>query len=182
MIGIYKITNDITGKVYIGQSLDIFRRWREHQSYSLYCELSPDDWHIDLYNNPQNYSFKIIELCQEEELDFKEAYWINYYDSYRNGLNKKSGNSSKKIFPKEKRPYKRYKTHTIEEVIDRFIDKPLGKEEKNVLCELMNLRGKDGALLKWTSVKKELISKGFKIEDKRKTVDGKKISVSIITR
>ena len=62
----------------------------------------------------------------------------------------------------------------------KFIGVPLGKEEKNELCELMNLRGKDGALLKWTSVKKELISKGLKIEDKRKTVDGKKISVSII--
>ena len=63
----------------------------------------------------------------------------------------------------------------------KFIGVPLGKEEKNELSELMNLRGKDGALLKWTSVKKELISKGFKIEDKRKTVDGKKISVSIIS-
>ena len=180
MIGIYKITNDTTGQVYIGQSVDIFRRWKQHQEHCLHYELSMEDWHIDLYNNPQNYSFKIIELCQEEELDFKEAYWINYYDSYRNGLNKKSGNSSKKIFPKEKRPYKRYKTHTIEEVIDRFIGVPLGKEEKNELCEFMNLKDKQGHLLKWTSVKKALIAKGFKIEDKRKTINGKKISISII--
>jgi len=30
MIGIYKITNLINGKIYIGQSLDIFHRWSKH--------------------------------------------------------------------------------------------------------------------------------------------------------
>ena len=29
--GIYKITNLINGKVYIGQSQDIYERWAEHQ-------------------------------------------------------------------------------------------------------------------------------------------------------
>ena len=29
--GIYKITNRINGKVYIGQSIDIRRRWRQHR-------------------------------------------------------------------------------------------------------------------------------------------------------
>ena len=31
MIGIYKITNNVNKKVYIGQSIDIKRRWREHK-------------------------------------------------------------------------------------------------------------------------------------------------------
>jgi len=29
--GIYKITNKVNGKVYIGQSVDIERRWKEHR-------------------------------------------------------------------------------------------------------------------------------------------------------
>jgi group I intron endonuclease len=31
MRGIYKITNIINSKVYIGESLDIIRRWEEHK-------------------------------------------------------------------------------------------------------------------------------------------------------
>lgn len=49
----------------------------------------------------------------------------------------------------------------------KFIGVPLGKEEKNELCEFMNLRDKKGVLLKWTSVKKELVAKGFSIKQKR---------------
>ena len=30
MIGIYKITNNINGKIYIGQSIDIKERWKQH--------------------------------------------------------------------------------------------------------------------------------------------------------
>lgn len=50
---------------------------------------------------------------------------------------------------------------------DKFINIPLGKEEKNELCDFMNLRDKKGVLLKWTSVKRELIVKGFTIKQKR---------------
>ena len=50
---------------------------------------------------------------------------------------------------------------------NKFIGTPLSKEEKNELCEFMNLRDKKGVLLKWTSVKRELIAKGFVIKQKR---------------
>ena len=33
MIGIYKIENKVNGKVYIGQSIDIEKRWKSHISY-----------------------------------------------------------------------------------------------------------------------------------------------------
>ena len=32
MIGIYKIQNKLNGKIYVGQSVDIERRWKEHIS------------------------------------------------------------------------------------------------------------------------------------------------------
>ena len=166
MIGIYKITNDITGKVYIGQSVDIFRRWKQHQEHCLHYELSKEDWHIDLYKNPQNYSFKVIEVCPKEELDTKEIYWINYYNSFNDGLNKTSGGKHC-----EQLRIKIIKPDILENssVIcpQEYLDRPLGKEEKNVLCELMNLRGKDGKLLKWTSVKRNLEKRNFSIKQKR---------------
>ena len=30
--GIYKITNQVNSKIYIGQSKDIYRRWKEHKN------------------------------------------------------------------------------------------------------------------------------------------------------
>ena len=79
MIGIYKITNKLNGKSYIGQSTDIERRWREH--------------HYRYWNNDnviymafrkygiENFDFSIIEECSTQELNLREEYWINYYDS-----------------------------------------------------------------------------------------------------
>ena len=83
-IGIYKITNKVNNKVYIGQSVDIFQRWKEHKSYA-FCEKR------ECYNNHlycairkyglENFKFQIIEECNKDELDVKEQYWIKYYDS-----------------------------------------------------------------------------------------------------
>ena len=45
--GIYKITNNINGKVYIGQSVNITRRWREHRTR--YHQDSKDSINSHLY-------------------------------------------------------------------------------------------------------------------------------------
>lgn len=71
-IGIYKITNKITGKGYIGQSIHIERRWEEHCRPSSSSLISKS---IHKYGKI-NFSFEILEECQEEDLDFLEQYWI----------------------------------------------------------------------------------------------------------
>lgn len=100
MIGIYKITNKLNNKCYIGQSIDIKKRWEEHKKYYTknYCPLC--DWHYDLFHNPQNYDFTVIEECSIEELNIKEKYWIKYYDSYNNGFNKTIGGNYPRNFNK----------------------------------------------------------------------------------
>lgn len=85
MIGIYKITNKLDDKIYIGQSNDIERRWNEHKrKYKngdtlLYSAMQKDG--ID------NFIFEIIELCELNELNEKEKYWINHYNTINNGYN-----------------------------------------------------------------------------------------------
>lgn len=79
--GIYKITNKLNRKVYIGQSVDISARWAKHRSCSQ--EKNPT---IRLYQAMQedgfdNFSFEIIELCPKEELNEKEWYYIQQYNA-----------------------------------------------------------------------------------------------------
>lgn len=88
-IGIYKITNNLNGKIYIGQSIDIEKRFYMHKHF--YHKDSYIDQEINKYGI-YNFEFSIIELCSKEELDQKEIYYIAFYNSfYPNGYNLTKG-------------------------------------------------------------------------------------------
>lgn len=78
MIGIYKITKKENGKSYIGQSNDIERRFKEHT----FKNEIPIDKAIQKYGK-ESFQFEILEECSLDELDEKERYWINYYNTYK---------------------------------------------------------------------------------------------------
>jgi group I intron endonuclease len=96
MIGIYKITNKINGMVYIGESLDIERRWAEHKadldSNKHHSRKLQKDW--NKYGE-DNFIFEVIEeLNQEYSSSLKklislalEDRYIKQYDSIENGYN-----------------------------------------------------------------------------------------------
>ena len=71
-IGIYKITNLLNNKIYIGQSLNIERRFKEH-CYKGKESRIPLDLAIQKYGK-DNFTFEIIENCLKEELNEKETY------------------------------------------------------------------------------------------------------------
>ena len=82
--GIYKIANQINGKCYIGQSVNIKRRWRSHKTKSF----NPLDiqYECPLYRafrkyGLENFSFEILEECRKEELNEKESFYIKKYNS-----------------------------------------------------------------------------------------------------
>lgn len=78
--GIYKYTNLINGKVYIGQAIDINQRKREHRCNASKAKKGFEKA-LQKYGE-DNFSFEIIEECNKNELDKKEIYWISYYHSY----------------------------------------------------------------------------------------------------
>ena len=96
-IGIYKIENLINHKIYIGQSIEIERRWQKHLA-------AKDNFviHKALRKyGKENFSFQILEECDLLELDKKEQFWINYYNSLvPNGYNMIPGGSNGAGFAK----------------------------------------------------------------------------------
>jgi group I intron endonuclease len=90
---IYKITNTINGRVYIGQTvMSLARRWSQHSTSK---KNSP------MYNAFRKYgaeNFTIEVICSAlapEHLNALEKYFIGYYDSIiPNGYNLTSGGNS----------------------------------------------------------------------------------------
>jgi group I intron endonuclease len=58
IIGIYIIRNKVTNKVYIGQSIDIKKRFREHKSYLK----NSNHWNPNLQNICNKYGLDILEF------------------------------------------------------------------------------------------------------------------------
>ena len=99
MIGIYKITNIKSNKVYIGQSINIKSRKTHHFS-DLRGNRHPNRFLQHSWNKygEMNFKFKILEYCSKQQLDEKEVYWINYYKSnnQKYGYNLESGGHKNK--------------------------------------------------------------------------------------
>jgi len=75
--GIYKITNLINKKVYIGQSVNIESRWRDEKAASNClsdCEYNSVRSRAFRKYGIENFSFEIIEECSKEQLNEREGY------------------------------------------------------------------------------------------------------------
>jgi len=91
--GIYKITNQITDECYIGQAVDIYKRWNEHCKCGLGIDTPPGN---KLYKAMQeyglnNFTFELIEECDKAELNEKEKYFIELYQAKEFGYNSVEG-------------------------------------------------------------------------------------------
>ena len=88
MCGIYKITNKINHKVYIGQAIDIRRRWKAH-----HCD--PFNQNSNSYNYPlycairkygiRNFIFEVLEECEIDKLNEREIFYIAQYNANGTG-------------------------------------------------------------------------------------------------
>jgi group I intron endonuclease len=82
-IGIYIFTNKINGKVYIGQSKDIDRRYRRHISK---LKSGNNTQHFQAAWNKygsESFSFEILLECSLEQLDLWENYYIDLFQSWK---------------------------------------------------------------------------------------------------
>ena len=92
--GIYKITNQETKECYIGQSVDIGKRFKDHAKCGLDIDRPQGN---KLYQSMidyglWNFSFELLEECSKELLNEKEKFYISLYQSKDFGFNSTQGN------------------------------------------------------------------------------------------
>ena len=94
--GIYKITNQKTKECYIGQAVDLATRWKQHAK----CGLGIDTPAGNLLYKAMmefgiwNFSWEVLEEVSPAQLNEKEAYYIDLYDSKNYGYNATKGNKT----------------------------------------------------------------------------------------
>ena len=90
---IYKITNTINGKYYIGQTIqNVKERFYQHCATKCSKAVSNMAIHraIKKYGK-SNFTVEVIEEIDSANLNDRERYWIKYYNSYNNGYNSTKG-------------------------------------------------------------------------------------------
>ena len=130
---IYKITNNINGKCYIGQTTNWKRRFQEHRNKGYGLEDNKilyrafDKYGID------NFSFEVLEEC--ENYNDREQYWIAYYNSCENGYNMTIGGDLPPLHIKEENPFATHSQNEVDEVIRLIITTKLQFKE---IAEITN--------------------------------------------
>lgn len=74
-IGIYSILNKVNHKIYIGQSLDIEKRLKQHMSNSSNLDLKKDIEQFGI----NKFEFSILKKCNANKLDTFEKKYIKYF-------------------------------------------------------------------------------------------------------
>ena len=92
--GIYKITNLKTQQCYIGQSVNIQDRWKQHIKCGLGIDASTTN---KLYKAMQedgvwSFTFELLEKCPRDQLNEKEKFWIEMYQADIYSYNSTKGN------------------------------------------------------------------------------------------
>jgi len=94
IVGIYKIENNVNGKMYIGQTRNIEERWDEHL-YLLKNNRHSNNHLQNSWNKygKNNFNFEVIKECNVEELNKEEIYYIGYFKTHNGkyGYNKTYG-------------------------------------------------------------------------------------------
>lgn len=126
---IYKITNIKNNKIYIGQTIqDIKKRFDRHISDSLSNIIDTKLSRAIRKYGKENFIIKIIDTAlNKEELNIKETYYINFFDSIKNGYNMTDGAIGGNTY--------QYKTEEeLKSIKDKLHDSKLGKKNPHAVA------------------------------------------------
>jgi len=92
MIGIYRITHLATGRHYVGQSLNIPKRWQAHKDR----KTSHISKAICKYGTAA-FEFTVICQCLPSELNALEKFWVDELKALTEGFNKRTGGDQPRL-------------------------------------------------------------------------------------
>ena len=107
IIGIYKITNTITGDFYIGSSKNVKERWRNHKKPSTWNKCPNNPMYLDMQKyGVDKFDFQVIaeveiEKLKEAEQQFIEKLQPTYNDRNANGWDIERYKKTQKEYQKE---------------------------------------------------------------------------------
>lgn len=78
--GVYRICDKVSGKSYIGKSVDVLERWTAHGG------IQNSDISRAFWERPTDFVFEVLETCKEEELAAREDFWIVLYADAPHGV------------------------------------------------------------------------------------------------
>lgn len=95
--GIYMIRNNVNGKIYIGQTSTIYKRFHQHKlKLNSGAHVNKHLQHAwDIYG-ASTFEFSIVEECEQSILDEREIYWIAKYNAMKDGYNQTLGGGGKR--------------------------------------------------------------------------------------
>lgn len=83
--GVYGIVHQRTGRVYVGSSCDVFRRWGVHvQALSRGTHHAPALSEVWLRDGPSAFTFVVFEQCPKDVLAQREQEWIDTFEHVLN--------------------------------------------------------------------------------------------------
>jgi group I intron endonuclease len=174
---IYKITSP-NNKIYIGQTIDFTQRCRKYKSNGFKGQ-------IKLWNNCQKHnwnpidSIEIIEHCLVTNLDEREKFWIQHFDSFENGLNSDLGGKGRRGFKHSDETKEKIRLANIGKKHTEKTKKKISEASKNISDETrrkMSEASKNRKHSLETKRKISEINKGAKLTDdaKRKISEANK--------
>lgn len=156
-------TNKINGKSYIGQTITNLKQRKYTHIYDALNNNTQCYFHRAIRKHDiKNFNWKILDRCNDiEKLNKLEEFYINFYDTFKNGYNLTTGGGNRKLSEKTKQ--KISISHKKEN---------LSKEAR----QRMSIASRKENLSKETIQKMSIARKGRNLSEKTK----KKISISRI--
>ena len=135
IIGVYKITNTVTGDFYIGSSKDVKQRWACHKCQTTWKNNPNNPMYLDMkHYGVDKFEFQVIEEVESEHLKEKEQQFIEtlkptYNSNRANGWD----------FERYKESQKEYqKSDKFKESQKKYQKTEKGKESQRKACNKYN--------------------------------------------
>lgn len=80
----------LSGAAYVGQAVNVYERWTTHIKKMLGIEASGNEKLYKGKVSPHWWKWRVIEWCDKKDLDEREKFWIEAFDSVEKGFNSKN--------------------------------------------------------------------------------------------